>query len=115
MALETEDEVLALFKYEWHELKSQNNLSKHAIDFNTAKDIFTKNYKTTVQFSAARKEDSEERQVIMMLDCETKLAYRLVFVIRESRVRFISCSRIKNGDNLTTAKKIWKDRNFICN
>lgn len=110
---ETVEEVLALFKYEWHEPKSQMNLSKHAIDFNRAKEIFTSNYKTTVQFSAVREEDKELRQIIMMLDQSTKLAYRLVFCIRESKVRFISCSRIKGGDNLSTAKNIWKQKGFL--
>jgi uncharacterized DUF497 family protein len=110
---ETEEEVLALFKYEWHDTKSETNLEKHDFNFNQAKELFTKNYKTTVQYPDYRPEDNEDRHRIILLDLETKKAYRLVFTIRDTTIRFISCSRVRDGSQMTFAKSVWNEKGFI--
>jgi uncharacterized DUF497 family protein len=113
MTKETEEEVLALFDYEWHDAKSETNLEKHDVNFNKAKDLFIKNYKTTVQYPDYRPEDNEGRHRIILLDLESKRAYKLVFTIRDTTIRFISCSRIRDGSQLGFAKQNWKKKGFI--
>lgn len=86
-------------QFEWDEQKNETNKSKHGIDFNTAKKLWSDINRIEIQSSF-----SDEERNILIGKIHKKL-WVAVFTIRKNAYRIISVRRARKKEGMLYEKK----------
>lgn len=79
------------FQFTWDEKKSAENILKGRPSFQEFIDLFVECYESTTQ-KDSRKNNDEDRKEIILTDRNNK-KWKMVFVVRGSLIRIITCHR----------------------
>jgi uncharacterized protein len=102
-------------EFEWDNQKNSDNIAKHGIDFEFAKEIFLGNW---ISKSDKRKDYGESR--FIAIGCLDEFVILVVYTLREQKIRLISV-RLANKNERTiyygyierrTTESPWTDERF---
>ena len=81
-------------KFEWDEKKNKQNINKHDLSFETAKEIFED--ENRIDFPDDRKDYKEERRITIGKIFE--VLHTVVYTLRKNVIRIISARRSKQKE-----------------